>query len=72
MTEGKQRADWNHTAAVLAKLHNVNCAKKSDLKTPADFHPFEKAKERESKPVFVSKEKQRKILKRVFCGGTRD
>lgn len=36
---------WNHTASVIAKVHNLNCTKTSQLKTPMDFHPYAKAKQ---------------------------
>lgn len=31
--------DWNHTAAVIAKIHNMLRGKNSPAKSPIDFHP---------------------------------
>lgn len=40
MWEGKARAEWDHTSWTIAKLHNVNCAKESDLITPDEINPL--------------------------------
>jgi hypothetical protein len=41
MVEGRGREAWQHTAALLCKLHNVNCAKKSDMvRDPSIFNPY--------------------------------
>jgi hypothetical protein len=39
MAEGKNRAEWEQTAALLAMLHNVNCAKPGDRRPARDFNP---------------------------------
>lgn len=31
---------WDHTSALLAMLHNVNCTKASHRKDPSKFHPY--------------------------------
>jgi len=38
MAEAKQRERWNHTASLLAQMHNL-LAKRP--KKPAEFHPME-------------------------------
>jgi len=40
---------WEHTAWLIAKLHNVNCTKKSDLVMPDDVNPY--PKRRQKRPV---------------------
>lgn len=40
MADGKRREQWGHTSHVLAKLHNVNCTKREDLKEPWEFNPY--------------------------------
>lgn len=40
MREAREFAEWSRTAAQLAKMHNLQCAKKSNMKPPAYFHPF--------------------------------
>jgi len=41
MAEARQRDNWNHTAAVMALLVNINRdPKKSRPAKPADFHPM--------------------------------
>lgn len=42
MAEGKQRAAWSHTSALLAMLANVNRGKKSKTFKPGDFDPYDK------------------------------
>ena len=32
--------DWNHTAAIICKLHNCNAQKSSELITPTEVHPM--------------------------------
>jgi hypothetical protein len=44
MAEGRTRERWNHTAAVLAMIANVNRdPKKGRPLNPADFHPMQEA-----------------------------
>ena len=31
-------------SCLMAKIHNVNCAKKADMKSPAYFNPFTRRK----------------------------
>jgi hypothetical protein len=41
MVEGKARRDWDHTAALMSLLANINRdPKKTRAFKPADFHPF--------------------------------
>lgn len=47
MAEGRQRAGWDQTSALLAQLANVGCyllAKKPKVYNPADFNPTVKRK----------------------------
>jgi len=46
MAESRESHLWDHTASVICKIHNVNCAKKSDLMNITDFHPYMKATKR--------------------------
>jgi hypothetical protein len=39
MARGRQREAWNHTANLLAKLHNVNQIDEDGLLRALDFHP---------------------------------
>lgn len=39
LADAKRKHDWSQTAQLIAKLHNVNCAKRSDLRDPAEFDP---------------------------------
>jgi hypothetical protein len=41
MAEGKMTSAWDHTAAILAKLHNVNCTKPNQMiKNPTTLNPM--------------------------------
>ena len=40
MFAARQANDWDHTAALLAKIHNVNVTKSSDTITPAACNPY--------------------------------
>ena len=40
MAEGAQKERWNHTASLVAKLHNVNCTRKPDMIRAEEVHPF--------------------------------
>ena len=31
---------WATTSSVMAMIHNVNCTKKSDMKSPVEFNPM--------------------------------
>ncbi|MCL2647560.1 MAG: hypothetical protein FWD61_11235 [Phycisphaerales bacterium] len=53
MTQSRQEDNWNHTAALLTMLANVNRdPKKGRAFKPADFHPAfpTRRKHTESKP----------------------
>ena len=52
MTEARQQDGWNHTAALLAMLANVNRdPKKSRAYKPADFHPIQAVKRTKTPPL---------------------
>jgi len=40
MAEARERSEWNRTSVLVAKLHNVNQIKRSDLISFEDVHPF--------------------------------
>jgi hypothetical protein len=40
MVEGKEFAEWSRAAAIITKMHNLQCVKRSDMRQPADFHPY--------------------------------
>jgi len=42
MAESLRDEQWNHTAAVLAMVHNVNCIRSRDLRSADDFHPYKR------------------------------
>lgn len=48
MAEGALRRDSKDRAAVLAVVWNVHAKKRSQVKTPQDFDPFEVMDKRES------------------------
>jgi hypothetical protein len=51
MTHARQQDGWNHTAAMLAMLANVNRdPKKGRAFRPIDFHPVPVARHPESAP----------------------
>lgn len=49
MSRSRLSSDWDRTALLLAKMHNVAAAKRSDLLHPRDFHPYAPA--RAAKPI---------------------
>lgn len=52
MAEARQQDGWNHTAAVLAMLANVNRdPKKGRAFKPADFHPIQATKRPAGPPL---------------------
>ena len=64
MAEARQRDGWNHTAAVLAMLANVNRdPRKGRAFKPADFHPVATARRTESAPTLKG---DIGMLKKVF------
>jgi hypothetical protein len=51
MAEVRQADNWNHTAALLAMLANVNRdPKKGRTFKPGDFHPVMTAKREKARP----------------------
>ena len=60
---------WDHTAAVLAMLHNVNVAKDCDLKPPEHFHPFRQLSKHRPPPRTQQQiEEDRALMRRAFPG----
>jgi len=47
MAEGRSRAAWDHTAALLSMLANVNRDPKGRGYSPAEFHPYHQRTDRE-------------------------
>ena len=66
MSEGKSQANWAHTSAIIAKIHNANCAKKSDMKNPDVFNPH-RTKESDD-VVYVDNPQALKKMKEAFVG----
>jgi hypothetical protein len=44
MLDGRRREAWDHTSFLLAKIHNVNCLKRSSMVTPNACHPYRRAR----------------------------
>ncbi len=42
MYEAHQEAVWDHTALVASMIHNVNCTKANQQRSPLHWHPFRK------------------------------
>ena len=42
MYEARLASDWDHTAEMIAKIHNVNCTKAGDTVSSAQLNPFRK------------------------------
>lgn len=38
--EARQRAEWERTSWLLAKIHNANCARRADMIAPNDVNPM--------------------------------
>ncbi len=57
MAEGKSRDQWNHTAAMLAHLVNVQPFRRKGAKLakPTDFHPFARRRSGRHTPVSVDR-----------------
>ncbi len=63
MAEAKSKDNWNHTAATLAMIFNVNRdPKKQKAITPSELNPHEK-KKKSGIPLTTD---NLKILKKVF------
>lgn len=39
LCDAKRKHDWAQTASLISKIHNVNCYKRSDLKSPGECDP---------------------------------
>jgi hypothetical protein len=66
MTEAHRQETWNHTAQILCMLNNVNASKRSQQKQPDAFHPMSRENTRIKPSPPLSKERQRKLLKKLF------
>jgi hypothetical protein len=40
MAKARGISEWNHTASVLAMLHNTTLGRRGAAKTPRHYHPF--------------------------------
>jgi len=67
MSEGRSQADWAHTSKILAMIHNVNCSKKSEMKSADEFNPHQ-AKESNEDVVYVDNPAALKKMKDAFTG----
>lgn len=50
MAEARQRDNWNHTAAILAKLHNTS-GFAEEAHSPEHYHPFPIERDPEPEPT---------------------
>ena len=65
MAEGRIEQEWNHTAAVLTVLVNVNRdPKRGRPAKPADFHPMARRRNQSDRPIQADMQ----TLRRVFFG----
>jgi len=64
MTHGRLREAWNHTAAVLAMIANVNRdPKKGRVLKPDDFNPYASGRRKQGTAITTD---NITILKRAF------
>lgn len=54
MLHGQRKESWDHTANVLAMLHNVNCMDASSRITPLDAHPYRRKAQSEDTAIKIS------------------
>ena len=68
MLDGRQMAQWDHTAAILAMQAEINRDRKKRRKPfgPGDFHPMVQQKRKKKRPK--ERTKDISILWQVFCG----
>ena len=45
--------DWSQTSAIMAMIHNVNCSKKSEMKSPNEYFSTSSAIEANSRLCFL-------------------
>lgn len=62
MAESRARLEWNIGSAILAMVHNANCAKPEKFKAPRDFNPL--ARREDDAPLFVSIKAMRPLITR--------
>jgi hypothetical protein len=46
MARARQSALWDAASALLAMLHNTNCSRTTQMKSPDNFHPFRQKPQR--------------------------
>ena len=67
MHEGQQRTAWDHTTWIVAKLHNVNVAKKRDRIEPGQINPYRKHKTHRDDAVVITNENVQ-VMRKAFTG----
>jgi hypothetical protein len=50
MVAGRRKEAWNHTAHLLAKMHNLQQISEEGLLRPLDFHPYRDDEEEAPEP----------------------
>lgn len=65
MREAREFAEWSRTAAMMAKMHNLQTVNPANIKQPADFHPHLVRKQKQGGLPF-SNEDRAKLAKRAF------
>lgn len=67
MAEGRQRADWDRTAAVLSMLYNINRdPKKGRALSPEDFNPY--APKREEARQTINRKEAMELFQAIAKG----
>ena len=49
MAEARLEDSWERMAWIVAKLHNVNCTKRADLREPGSFNPYRRKRRRRTR-----------------------
>ena len=49
-------------AQILCSIHNAHCSRKQDLRRPADFDPYEKARAKEEAKKFLKENPRQETL----------
>lgn len=62
MAYGRQQFAWDQTASLMAMIHNANISKRSQAKSPIDFHPMSRQKKKK-----LGKAESVSALKVAFC-----
>lgn len=73
MAEARQKAvdvlAWNHTAAVLAQIYNVNRPQGARAIDPMQFYPWDKTSSGSNRAPPPTAE-ERALLRKAFPGGS--